>query len=436
MAPEVLLCPDKFEHHQNKEFTEYVYGSQADVWAVGILAFELLTGRAPFSDENRADTYENIVSKDPQIPSWISRYARNFIRQTLSKDPDSRPSVQQLKQHPWLNRFQSESGTGPAQQTRYSSEPGTMSQPMPQSASSFNLGAPTVSKTPERPKIDLQLCLSADTLDTWSSHHMCDRPVPSPTPSPTAMADSRPSPPSNRSSLMLAPLPSTSTSPAVNLAPLRKLSQSAVSAQLMQPASARKSSALQSEPSPLPLAPKLAPLKPLAVNAAPVPAVPERKAGFKLLYSWSTNSSPSPKVSSTTAAAAAAVAAVPAVPAPASAASTLLSFLPSRRGESARPATKAASVQESKASLSGYHVPQPPTYPKLQKSQSICASRSRHDLEAEMAAYTKGLAAQELAAQQQLQAQQVPASARNKGRWFRGGSAASATKQPTAAIKL
>ena len=37
------------------------YSAKVDVWAVGILTYELLVGYAPFEQENRRDTYECIL---------------------------------------------------------------------------------------------------------------------------------------------------------------------------------------------------------------------------------------------------------------------------------------------------------------------------------------------------------------------------------------
>jgi serine/threonine protein kinase len=42
------------------------YDEKIDVWAVGILTFELLTGSAPFTGSTERDTYHNITSLDLQ----------------------------------------------------------------------------------------------------------------------------------------------------------------------------------------------------------------------------------------------------------------------------------------------------------------------------------------------------------------------------------
>ena len=42
------------------------YDDKIDLWAVGILSFELLTGQAPFTGRNENDTYSNITNLDLQ----------------------------------------------------------------------------------------------------------------------------------------------------------------------------------------------------------------------------------------------------------------------------------------------------------------------------------------------------------------------------------
>lgn len=45
MAPEVLRCPLKRHPGDNKSREDLHYATAVDAWAVGVLAFELLTGR-------------------------------------------------------------------------------------------------------------------------------------------------------------------------------------------------------------------------------------------------------------------------------------------------------------------------------------------------------------------------------------------------------
>ena len=59
--------------------------TQVDVWAVGVLAYELLEGHCPFEHETRQGTYHEIMRAAPRFPSWMSADAVNFIRYALDK---------------------------------------------------------------------------------------------------------------------------------------------------------------------------------------------------------------------------------------------------------------------------------------------------------------------------------------------------------------
>ena len=88
---------------------EMVQGSthdfKADVWGVGILAYELSTGRPPFEDLTQADTYRRIAHSEVTFPANLPVELRTFIRKCLQKQPDRRPSVGQLlKTDPFLSR--------------------------------------------------------------------------------------------------------------------------------------------------------------------------------------------------------------------------------------------------------------------------------------------------------------------------------------------
>lgn len=48
MAPEVVVCPDKYRPKDHKDLPHLEYNASVDSWAVGVLAYELLAGRAPF----------------------------------------------------------------------------------------------------------------------------------------------------------------------------------------------------------------------------------------------------------------------------------------------------------------------------------------------------------------------------------------------------
>ncbi|KAK9839488.1 hypothetical protein WJX81_005063 [Elliptochloris bilobata] len=103
MAPEVLCCPEKSNPQENKDKELLGYGSACDVWAMGVLAVELIAGHPPFERKSRADTYECIMYRSPDLGALpLSDAARSFVSSALTKAARRRPTVSELMVHTWI----------------------------------------------------------------------------------------------------------------------------------------------------------------------------------------------------------------------------------------------------------------------------------------------------------------------------------------------
>ncbi|MEW5307351.1 MAG: hypothetical protein WDW36_009755 [Sanguina aurantia] len=103
-APEVLDCPLKKGPFDSKDASLRGYDSKVDVWSAGVVAFEVLTGRAPFSASSATKIIEAIRTRVLELPTHLSAEAQDFIVSALTRDPAQRASAEQLLQHPWLNK--------------------------------------------------------------------------------------------------------------------------------------------------------------------------------------------------------------------------------------------------------------------------------------------------------------------------------------------
>lgn len=77
-----------------------------DVWATGVCTFYMLTGKQPFQAGDKKATFKKISLVDyswPEKPD-VSEVAKNFIDCILQKDPEQRPSVAELLEHPFILR--------------------------------------------------------------------------------------------------------------------------------------------------------------------------------------------------------------------------------------------------------------------------------------------------------------------------------------------
>ncbi|MEW5318341.1 MAG: hypothetical protein WDW38_009569 [Sanguina aurantia] len=87
MAPEVLCCPDKHNPNDNKDRVDLTYDKSVDAWAMGVLAYELVVGRPPFSMSCRESTMVAITSSYPTFPDWMSPAVKSFIQSATTIPP-------------------------------------------------------------------------------------------------------------------------------------------------------------------------------------------------------------------------------------------------------------------------------------------------------------------------------------------------------------
>jgi serine/threonine protein kinase len=92
MAPELI-------RHQK-------YSEKVDVWGLGIITYQLLSGKTAFDGKNIKKINQNIIYKEVKFPDkqWsnISENAKDFILQCLDRNQITRPSIAQLFDHPWI----------------------------------------------------------------------------------------------------------------------------------------------------------------------------------------------------------------------------------------------------------------------------------------------------------------------------------------------
>ncbi|APY88024.1 serine/threonine protein kinase [Streptomyces alfalfae] len=70
--------------------------SAVDVYGAGILLYELVTGRPPFSGDSALEVLHQHLSAEPRRPSTVPDPLWTVIERCLDKDPDRRPSAENL----------------------------------------------------------------------------------------------------------------------------------------------------------------------------------------------------------------------------------------------------------------------------------------------------------------------------------------------------
>ena len=96
MAPEIVLK------------TEYC-GPPADIWALGVLLFTILSGQFPYRGATDEELYNKICKADYHLPSVVQSSLSSEVKDLLAKlfsiKADERPSARDLLQHPWLQNI-------------------------------------------------------------------------------------------------------------------------------------------------------------------------------------------------------------------------------------------------------------------------------------------------------------------------------------------
>merc|ERR1712137_262338 len=82
------------------------YGREIDIWALGVIAYVLLSGSLPFFHNILHKLYRQIVERDLSFPeqAWknVSKGALDFILRLLQVRAGGRLTADQALSHPWL----------------------------------------------------------------------------------------------------------------------------------------------------------------------------------------------------------------------------------------------------------------------------------------------------------------------------------------------
>ena len=91
LSPEII----KEEGHDEK----------VDIWCIGVLLFELMTGSVPFQGNDLDTLKENILHLKITWPKDINIEAKNLIKKILKSDPAARISLEDMLQHQFFTKY-------------------------------------------------------------------------------------------------------------------------------------------------------------------------------------------------------------------------------------------------------------------------------------------------------------------------------------------
>ena len=81
------------------------HDERVDIWCIGVLLFELSTGRVPFQGNNIDVLKYNIRNMKISWPSDIDREAKDLISKILKYNPNDRLTVEEILRHPFIEKY-------------------------------------------------------------------------------------------------------------------------------------------------------------------------------------------------------------------------------------------------------------------------------------------------------------------------------------------
>jgi len=75
-----------------------------DVWSLGILIVTLLTGRPPFDTDTVHGTLSKVTQEKYELPTTFSEEAQDLVNSTLRKRPEDRPTIIEIRDHPFFSK--------------------------------------------------------------------------------------------------------------------------------------------------------------------------------------------------------------------------------------------------------------------------------------------------------------------------------------------
>ncbi|KAK8952945.1 CDPK-related kinase 1 [Platanthera guangdongensis] len=86
------------------------YGTEADMWSVGVIVYILLCGSRPFWARTESGIFRAVLKAEPSFNEapWpsLSSEAKDFVKRLLNKDYRRRMTAAQALSHPWIQQFE------------------------------------------------------------------------------------------------------------------------------------------------------------------------------------------------------------------------------------------------------------------------------------------------------------------------------------------
>ena len=108
MPKRVTTC-GTYEYMSPELINEEPYDYCIDIWALGVLLYELLHGRTPFSSSSDNNDFEeifkNVMKNNFKIKESVSNNCKKLIMKFLKKNPEERININDVENESWFKEY-------------------------------------------------------------------------------------------------------------------------------------------------------------------------------------------------------------------------------------------------------------------------------------------------------------------------------------------
>ena len=86
-----------FPTHGAPEYLYVTASLKSDMWALGVILYQLISSKHPFGQEHESKRIKAILTKEPEpLPDNTPQFIKDVISKLLEKSPEKRPDAASL----------------------------------------------------------------------------------------------------------------------------------------------------------------------------------------------------------------------------------------------------------------------------------------------------------------------------------------------------